>query len=174
VLGPSGAGKSLFLRAIADLDPALGEVSLDGRSRASMPAPQWRRQVALVPTESGWWADIVHQHFTDTDRLRPLLDQVGLPADAFDWPVGRLSSGERQRLALLRALQSEPRVLLLDEPTSALDRETTLRVEALLRQQLEAGRAILLATHDLEQANRLASARLSIRKGRASSAGGPA
>ena len=63
VMGPSGAGKSIFLRAIADLDPSNGEVTLDGAARSAMAAPDWRRKVALVPAESGWWADIVGEHF---------------------------------------------------------------------------------------------------------------
>ena len=57
--GPSGAGKSLLLRAIADLDPNEGRVSLDGESREDMPAPDWRRRVAYLAAEAGWWADTV-------------------------------------------------------------------------------------------------------------------
>ena len=57
--GPSGAGKSILMRVSADLDPNEGEVSLNGRSRESIPAPSWRRQVVYVPAEAGWWADRV-------------------------------------------------------------------------------------------------------------------
>jgi ABC-type lipoprotein export system ATPase subunit len=79
--------------------------------------------------------------------------------------VARLSTGERQRLALLRALGPENRVLLLDEPTSGLDAENTGLVEALLRGRLSLGTAILLVTHDPEQATRMASRHLEVRGG---------
>ena len=61
--GPSGSGKSLLLRAIADLDPHEGEVTLDGVACEMIPAPEWRRQVALLPVESQWWLDEVGEHF---------------------------------------------------------------------------------------------------------------
>ena len=69
VRGPSGSGKSLMLRAIADLDPAEGEITLDGTPRARIPAPEWRRRVAFVPAESGWWDDRVGAHFPDRGGL---------------------------------------------------------------------------------------------------------
>ncbi|MEQ9682836.1 MAG: ABC transporter ATP-binding protein, partial [Rhodospirillales bacterium] len=59
VMGASGSGKSLMLRALADLDPAEGEITLDGHERMSMTGPQWRRQVMYVGPESGWWEDRV-------------------------------------------------------------------------------------------------------------------
>jgi ABC-type sulfate/molybdate transport systems ATPase subunit len=74
-----------------------------------------------------------------------------------DWPVARLSTGERQRLALGRALVRAPRALLLDEPTGALDEQARGLVEAILRHQLEAGTPILMVTHDRTQAERLAA-----------------
>jgi ABC-type iron transport system FetAB ATPase subunit len=157
--GPSGAGKSLLLRAIADLDPNSGQVALDGRPRETMPAPAWRRSVALVPAESGWWADRVGDHLPEalpgTKNLAGLLADVGLP-DALTWSVARLSTGERQRLAIVRALCLEPDVLLLDEPTASLDEAATARVEALVRAFLERGKAVVIVTHDRRQAERLA------------------
>jgi ABC-type iron transport system FetAB ATPase subunit len=154
--GPSGAGKSLFLRAVADLDPNDGQVDLDGAARASMPAPAWRRRVVYVAAESGWWADAVRAHFDDPDAARPLVAALGLPPQAIDWPVARLSTGERQRLALARALALQPRVLLLDEPTAALDPDATAAVERALEDRLDAGCAVLLVSHDAAQAGRLA------------------
>ena len=85
----------------------------------------------------------------------PYAIQLGLPANCAQWPIERLSSGERQRLALLRAWQLQPRVLLLDEPTSALDAESTLQVEALLQTHLQQGGAIVLVTHHQAQAERM-------------------
>ena len=172
--GPSGAGKSLFLRAIADLDPNQGTVSLEGADRDSMPASEWRRLVAYVPSDSGWWADRVGAHFPGwsinhtpaTDRLAGLLADLRLDSDILGWPVARLSTGERQRLALARALLHAPRVLLLDEPTSGLDPESAGRVETVLRRRMADGAAILLVTHDVAQADRLAQRRLRMEAGR--------
>lgn len=164
--GASGAGKTLLLRAIADLDPNEGEVEVDAVKRSAVAAPQWRRQVAYVAGESAWWDETVAQHFREPAEARGQLATVGLAPDALDWPVSRLSSGERQRLGLLRALAPRPRALLLDEPTSALDPDTTLQVEALLHRLLQEGMAILLVTHDPAQAARLASRRLVIEAGR--------
>lgn len=164
--GPSGAGKSLLLRAIADLDPCDGDVRLGEAARETMAAPSWRRHVIYVAAESGWWADAVGAHFEDLDAAAELLDGVALPQDALGWPVGRLSTGERQRLALLRALASNPKVLLLDEPTSGLDPEATARIEGLLRRAMTRGTAILLVTHDREQAGRLANEQMTMSGGR--------
>jgi ABC-type lipoprotein export system ATPase subunit len=80
--------------------------------------------------------------------------------------VARLSTGERQRLALLRALGPENRVLLLDEPTSGLDSDSTELVEALLRRRMANGTAILLVTHDPKQAQRMASHHYELEDGR--------
>lgn len=165
IRGPSGAGKTLLLRAIADLDPVPGEVLLEGVPQARIPAPEWRRRVAYVPAEPGWWADRVRAHFADPEAALPLVEALGLPPEALDWEVRRLSTGERQRLALARALALAPEVWLLDEPTGALDAEATARVEALLRRGREEGRAILIVTHDAAQAERLADRTLTMEAG---------
>jgi ABC-type multidrug transport system ATPase subunit len=82
-----------------------------------------------------------------------------------NWPVTRLSTGEKQRLALIRALILDPPVLLLDEPTSALDEDTTQQIEQLLQSRLQQGVSILLVTHDKRQAERLASRIVHISRG---------
>src|SRR4030088_3048492 len=68
ITGPSGSGKSLFLRMIADLDPNEGRVWLQGKERASMAAPEWRKQATYVSAESGWWADRGIEHFDVSRR----------------------------------------------------------------------------------------------------------
>jgi ABC-type multidrug transport system ATPase subunit len=166
ISGPSGAGKSLLLRAIADLDPNQGEVRLKGTAREAVPAPEWRRQVVYVSPESGWWTADVGGHFADPGGAAELLGELALPPDALSWPVARLSTGERQRLALARALEQKPPALLLDEPTSGLDPEATSRVEDLLRRRLAQGVVIVLVTHDPEQAKRLAGRQLRMEHGR--------
>lgn len=103
-MGPSGSGKSQFLCAIADLDTNDGEVNLDDVERSSIPAPQWRRQVSYVPAEPRWWADDVGSHFANKPAIAELTREMRFPDDVFSWPVERLSSGERQRLGLARAL----------------------------------------------------------------------
>jgi putative ABC transport system ATP-binding protein len=158
ITGPSGSGKSLLLRMVADLDPNEGEVRLHGRGRAEWSAPNWRKRVVYVAAESGWWAENVNQHFPGRikDAARLLAERFGLKGELFDGSVARLSTGERQRLALIRALVLAPPVLLLDEPTSALDEDSTGRVEVVLRERMAEGMSILLVTHDGRQAQRLA------------------
>jgi len=157
ITGPSGSGKSLFLRMIADLDPNEGVVWLNGRERASMAAPEWRKQATYVSAESGWWADTVVEHFAANEpaEVADLSARLGLRADILDAPVAQLSTGEKQRLSLMRALLPNPPVLLLDEPTGPLDEESVTKVEALLRERLARGTSILLVTHDPKQAERL-------------------
>lgn len=153
--GPSGSGKSRLLRAIADLDPHDGEVWLGTHCQVDTPAHCWRRWVMLVPAESQWWADTVGEHF-----LEPLpegLAALGFTHEVLDWQVGRLSSGEKQRLALLRAISHEPRALLLDEPTANLDGETGRRLESWVRQLVRnEGLPVLWVAHDPVQIRRIA------------------
>jgi putative ABC transport system ATP-binding protein len=159
VAGPSGIGKSLFLRMIADLDDNAGTVLLNGVGREAMPAPQWRRQVMYVAAESGWWAERVRAHMSEPEEAALLLSRLGLGEALLDAPVAQLSTGERQRLALIRAIIRKPAVLLLDEPTSALDGESTLRVEALLQELRQNGTGLLVVSHNEAQAQRLATRR---------------
>jgi ABC-type iron transport system FetAB ATPase subunit len=157
ITGPSGSGKSLFLRMIADLDPNEGKVWLQGIDRASLVAPEWRKRATYVAAESGWWADTVIEHFAANRRseVAALAARLGLHADLLDASITRLSTGEKQRVSLVRALLPSPPVLLLDEPTGPLDEESVARVEALLAERLASGTSILLVTHDPNQAERL-------------------
>lgn len=161
VSGASGAGKSLFLRMIADLDANEGRVSLDGVARDSLPAHRWRRMIPYVAAESGWWSPQVRDHFAagELDRARALAARLGVGDAPFDGPVERLSTGERQRLALVRALILESPALLLDEPTGPLDPASTERVEEVLRERLAAGAVVVLVSHDPAQGVRLGARR---------------
>lgn len=145
---------------IADLDPNQGVVSLGGVSRESQPAHVWRRWVTYVPAESGWWEDDVAAHFADPDGARRLLPQVNLDPALLRAQVTQLSTGERQRLALVRALLQQPHFLLLDEPTAALDPDNREHVERLLLAAKAQGMGLLVVTHDAEQARRLGERQL--------------
>ncbi len=123
VSGPSGAGKSLLLRAVADLDPNEGDAFVGELARSALSAPEWRRRVGLLPAESGWWDETVGAHFpapgqqtgvdpADSEKQSDpidLLRQLGFDADVLAWTVSRLSTGERQRLALARLLANAAR-----------------------------------------------------------------
>ncbi|XAH21444.1 ABC transporter ATP-binding protein [Xylophilus sp. GW821-FHT01B05] len=160
--GPSGSGKSLLLRMLADLDPNTGDVRIGNQTRDSMPAAVWRRQVGYVPADAGWWADMVGAHFDPPSAARELLPTVGLRPELLDAPVAQLSTGERQRMALLRAITRQPRFLLLDEPTSALDADSVALVEALLQRLRSEGMGLLVVSHDPAQAQRLADRHLKL------------
>ncbi|WJW75661.1 ATP-binding cassette domain-containing protein [Thiohalobacter sp. IOR34] len=169
--GPSGAGKTRLLRALADLDPHNGGLWLDGRPAEAVAPCDWRRQVGLLPAESAWWRETVGEHFRRPPPAS-LLEAVALDPAVLDWPVVRLSSGERQRLALLRLLLNQPRVLLLDEPTANLDVDNTARVERLVADYRQRqGAAVLWVSHDMDQLQRLAQRHWRIEGGRLQEAG---
>jgi phosphate-transporting ATPase len=155
----------LLLRAIADLDPSDGLVCLDGRERSMIAGPEWRRLVGYVPAQPGWWADTVGEHFSEWSQALTFVRDLGFPEEAKAWPISRLSTGERLRLALIRALMVRPKVLLLDEPTAALDPASVAAVETLIAARIQAGLAVLWVTHDAEQAQRIAHRLLVVKAG---------
>lgn len=154
--GASGSGKSLLLRALADLDAHGGDVYCGDIAQSATPAHLWRQWVRLVPAESQWWADNVNDHFAQPAApadLKALL----LPETALDWTVSRLSSGEKQRLALLRAINTAPKALLLDEPTANLDQNARRATEEWLLEKIRAnGWPTLWVAHDEDQILRVA------------------
>ncbi len=163
VAGPSGSGKSVLLRALADLDETSGDVRLGGVSRNNMEAPEWRQKVRYLAAEPGYWADIVGDHFADPAKAGKLLETLGVSADAMNWPVERLSTGEKQRIGLVMALVDNPPVILADEPTSALDEKSAAQVENLLAERLKAGAAIILVSHDAKFSKRFADRHFEIK-----------
>ena len=162
--GPSGAGKSLLMRAIADLDVCEGEVWLNQQARSSMNASSWRRKVAYLPAESYWWEESVAAHADNWDT--EVLQRLGFEETVLDWQIQRLSSGEKQRLALARALTNQPDALLLDEPTANLDIQNTAIVEAVVQRYRKARQVpVIWVSHDPEQRHRVAHRLASINQG---------
>ncbi len=156
IQGASGSGKTRLLRAIADLDPHDGEIYLDDAACSSMSAPTWRRNVALLPAEIVWWKRTAREHFAE--HQQPATAALHLDGQLLLQPLTELSTGQRQRLALLRLVQHTPQVLLLDEPTAALDSDNARLVEAFVdayRRQHRA--AVVWVSHDKQQLRRVAS-----------------
>jgi len=166
LLGPSGAGKTSLLRCLNRLNSLdSGNVFLDGTDTQALPVTELRRRIGLTFQVPALIPDTVKQNICVGPRLagkdisdeacRSLLSQVGLKSEYCGSNVGTLSFGERQRVALAQALANEPDILLLDEPTSALDPTATLVVEALIQSlHNKLNTAMVLVTHNLEQAKR--------------------
>ena len=164
--GHSGAGKSRLLRAIADLDVHEGSVSCQGIAARDLKPSDWRRRVGMLAADSQWWRDRVEEHF-DTPPAMEQLQALDLAPGLLGELVARLSSGERQRFALLRLLANRPRVLLLDEPTANLDPGNVTRVEKLVVEYMvteDAG--VLWVSHDPLQMTRVAHRKLWLEAGR--------
>ncbi|MDF3291591.1 ABC transporter ATP-binding protein [Streptomyces silvisoli] len=173
LLGPSGAGKSTLLRLLNQLgEPTSGSVRFRGRPLTSWDVLALRRRVGLVGQQpvllTGRIRDELRVGRTDLedDRARTLLEQVGLYAGMLGHATAGLSGGEAQRVCLARTLAVEPEVLLLDEPTSALDTASAQAVERTIRNLVDSGLAVVLVSHNLSQARRIADQVRVLRAGR--------
>lgn len=167
VEGPSGSGKTRLLRAIADLDQAAGFVFLNGVERREMSGPAWRKRVRFACAEPQWWTDTAREAFdlapsSAESRLSRMMVSLDLRPSLLGKPIASLSTGERQRFALIRALFDEPSVMLLDEPVSALDRPAAALVAELVKFQLLAGRSVIVTAHDDNPVARLSVNRLQL------------
>jgi ABC-type iron transport system FetAB ATPase subunit len=162
--GPSGSGKTLMLRAIVDLDPHEGQVLLGTQASHDVKAPLWREQVAMLPSEILWWFDIVRDHFSAVNGT--WLSALGFNKAVLEKRVSLLSTGERQRLGLVRMISGNPRALLLDEPTASLDDATARQVEDLVAAyRKEHDAPVLWVGHDANQLSRVASRRFFMQEG---------
>jgi len=166
--GASGSGKTLLLRALADLDQHEGDVLLDEISQQKTAAHLWRKKVAMLPAETSWWFDTVEEHFIEHEgeKLQTDLAALGFAKQCTQWSIARLSSGEKQRLGLLRLIQNKPQVLLLDEPTANLDKNNTQLFENFLQQYLTENHACAIwVSHDADQLQRISHRQFVIEKG---------
>ncbi|PKP82282.1 MAG: ABC transporter ATP-binding protein [Alphaproteobacteria bacterium HGW-Alphaproteobacteria-2] len=174
VLGPNGAGKSLLLRLLHGLiAPATGAVLWRGRALDAAA----RRAQAMVFQQPVLLRRSVRGNLrfalgvrglgrrAAAERTETLLAEAGLTALASQ-PARRLSGGEQQRLALARALATDPEVLFLDEPTASLDPTATHRVEEMVRAANTRGVTIVMITHDAGQARRLGTRAVFLDRGR--------
>lgn len=153
--GESGSGKSLLLRAIADLIEHKGESYLDDNKCSETNPVLWRKWLGLLPAESAWWMDKVGDHFNTIDHSYTEL--LNLKKDCLEWEVSRCSTGEKQRLALMRLLAQKPKVLLLDEPTASLDEKSVIAVETVIKNYSEKYDApVIWVSHDPVQVKRIA------------------
>ena len=165
LVGPSGAGKTSLLRCLNRLEePDEGRVLLDGADIRTMAPTDLRKRVGMVfqtPTlfEGGVRANLRYglDDVPDEDLVWA-LSEAGLKADFLNRDSSALSVGQAQRVCIARCLVRKPEVLLMDEPTSALDKDAAARVEGLIASLADHGLTIVLVTHNLSQARRVASA----------------
>jgi ABC-type glutathione transport system ATPase component len=177
VVGPSGAGKSTLARCLANFEvPTCGEIWLDGRNLCGLNRRQraaMRADIQLIFQEP---ASSLNPRFTAAEivtepllirgigtrtsrrqRASELMETVGLPGQAVETPALEFSGGERQRLAIARALALEPKLLILDESFSGLDLSVQAQVTSLLADlQARRGLTYILIAHDLELVWRVA------------------
>ncbi|MFM9845961.1 MAG: ATP-binding cassette domain-containing protein [Hyphomicrobiaceae bacterium] len=169
LMGPNGCGKTTLLKlAMSLIAPASGAITFGGGAApAGSRAIVFQKPVMLRRTAAANVAYALRAAGKPANEanVRRLLDLAHIAPLAVR-PARRLSGGEQQRLALARALASEPQVLLLDEPTSSLDPASTKLVEDIIAQVSASGVKVVLATHDIGQARRLAGDVVFLAKGR--------
>jgi tungstate transport system ATP-binding protein len=172
LIGPNGSGKTTLLRvAMGLLPPTGGNVTWGGRAEAAPTrrAMVFQRPVMLRRSVAG------NLHYAlkaagvnrrqRAECAADLLSQVGL-AELAERPARQLSGGEQQRLALARALARNPEVLFLDEPTASLDPAATKSIEDIIRTVTARGIKVVMSTHDLGEAKRIAGDIVLLHRGR--------
>jgi tungstate transport system ATP-binding protein len=172
LIGPNGSGKTTLLRAAMGLiRPTRGRIVWGGREHAPLTrrAILFQRPAMLRRSAAGnvryALATARVPRLARAKRTAALMDEVGL-AGLERRPARRLSGGEQQRLALARALALDPAVLFLDEPTASLDPAATKQIEDIVRAVTARGVKVVMSTHDLGQAKRVAGEVLLLHRGR--------
>jgi iron complex transport system ATP-binding protein len=179
--GPNGSGKTSLLHAMAGIGGAEGEVRIVGENPQGLHPDRRQRLLTFLPASRDvkWpltGRDLISLGLPaelDAARIDRLAGELDLP-DLIDRRVDRLSTGERSRILIARALAAEPKLLLLDEPTANLDPLWQLKLMDCLREFACSGdRAVLLAVHDLEVARRYADRLIVMSEGRVDADGEP-
>ena len=178
VVGPSGSGKSTLLRLLNRMEePSAGRVLFRDQPLDSYDVLALRRRVGLLMQRPTPFPGTVLSNLRagapalSEDAARALLAKVGLAEDMLDRDAEELSGGEAQRVCLARALAVGPEVLLLDEATSALDPFAAQVVEGTVRSLVDDGLAVVMVSHDLAQARRVADDLVVVIAGRVVAAG---
>lgn len=191
VIGPNGAGKSTLVKALSGtVGPCHGSVRLAGDELSTLSRREIARRVAVVPQEPVFdfpftalelvllgrhphLSGLAFESATDVALARAALERIGA-GELSERPVDELSSGERQRVVLARALAQEAPVLLLDEPSSFLDLRYQVELFDLLRELAAEGRAVLAVLHDLNLAAEYCDRVILLAGGRVAAAGATA
>jgi sodium transport system ATP-binding protein len=178
LLGPNGAGKTTTLRMIATiLRPSGGTLTVDGRDAVREPE-EVRRRIGFLTGSTGVYERLTSRemvtyfarlHGLDAAAARERCDDLFARLDMEDIAeatIGRLSSGQRQKVSIARALVHDPPVLVLDEPTTSLDVLVARTVVDFVRDAREQGRCVVLSTHVLAEAEKLCDEIAIIHRGR--------
>lgn len=176
LVGPSGSGKSTLLRMLNRLtDADEGKILYRGRDVSEIDPLALRREAVLIPQDSYMFPGTVRENILYTIRLFSLPDEsperyleaVGMPISFLDRDAGKLSGGERKRVAIARSLPLRPRVLLMDEPTVGVDPRNVSILEKLVQNMNEVGATtVIWVTHDVEQALRVSHNIANLKEGR--------
>ncbi|MEQ9367036.1 MAG: ATP-binding cassette domain-containing protein [Leptospirales bacterium] len=179
LLGPNGAGKTTTMRLMTGyLEPSAGEILIDGRSvRDARQLLEIKRRVGYLPESSPLYPEMLVSEFLEfTGRVRGLdgadletnaremIDKLELGSHLYS-PIGILSKGFRQRVALAATLIHKPEVIILDEPTSGLDPNQIVHIRSLIR-ELGAGSTLILSTHILQEVEDICDRVIIVNRGR--------
>ena len=169
ITGPSGSGKSSLLKLLAALvSPSSGRIVYQGRDLEDLDPVTYRREVAYCFQQPVLFGQTVRDNVAfpfeirqipfDQERVLTALARLDLGPEFLDKPIKDLSGGEKQRVALVRNLLFEPKVLLLDEVSSGLDEKTKILLRTFLKDLHQEGVTLIEVTHDqqeIEAAERL-------------------
>lgn len=178
LIGPNGSGKTSLLHALAQIGSAKGSVQIAGEDIARQPATRRARLLAFLPASRDLPWPIAGRDLIAMSGAEPAEVEAGINrldlGDVALRRADRLSTGERSRVLIARALATAPRLLLLDEPTSNLDPLWQIRLMQLLREELSgAERCCVVAMHDLDAAGDYADRLIVLDGGRIAADGAP-